>query len=286
MRKAERNNNAEQEIKVRTGPVCSLVLFSCGPHDVSWVREKIIDLTKGQGGRHVKSSRFATVMQFENPLTEETFYYKEFHNRGLKDLLKSLVGITRSKRAFIAGRQLLQSGFPTPEPVLHGVVKTVFFIRKNFMITMAVSGDKTYEYFKHRYHLPVPVELLEEKRGVIYAAGREVGRLHRAGIFHGDLRVGNLIIDGYGQAAKIYFVDNERTKHYETLSAGKRLKNLVQLNMVGLPHISSTDRLRFMNSYLKENPELEPTAREMIRKIIGKTKKRLLKKNPSVLERL
>ncbi len=172
MRKADKKNNAEQEVKVRTGLVCSLVLFSCKPHDVSWLRARIIDLTKGQGGRHVKSSRFATVMQFENPLTGETFYYKEFHNRGLKDLLKNLIGLTRSKRAFIAGRQLLKSGFPTPEPVLRGVVKTVFFIRKNFMITRAVSGDSTYEYFKHRYHLPLPVELLEEKRGVIYAAGR------------------------------------------------------------------------------------------------------------------
>ena len=74
------------------------------------------------------------------------------------------------------------------------------------------------------------------KRGaLIYKAGHEIGRLHRAGIFHGDLRVGNLIIEGYGPAAKIYFIDNERTMRYGILSADKRLKNLVQLNMVGLP---------------------------------------------------
>jgi len=286
MRKTERKNIKEEEIKIRTGPAGSLVLFFYGPNDVSWTREKIIDLTKGRGGSHVKSSQFASVIRFENPLTGEAFYYKEFLNRGLKDLLKNLVGLTRSKRAFTAGHQLLKFGVPTPEPILRGVVRTFFFIRKNFMITKAVAGDRTYEYFRHRYKLPLPPELLEEKRALIYKAGHEIGRLHRAGIFHGDLRVGNLIIEGYGPAAKIYFIDNERTMRYGILSADKRFKNLVQLNMVGLPHISNTDRLRFMNAYLKENPELEPTAREMIRKIIGKTKKRLLKKNPSVLERL
>jgi hypothetical protein len=272
--------------RIHTRTSGTLLLFFYDPDRILWVEERIPALLTRQDGIPVRSSQFATVMQFENTLTGEAFYYKEFHNRGLKDLLKNLVGLTRSKRAFTAGHQLLKFGFPTPEPVLHGVVRTFFIIRKNFMITRAVCGDRTYEYFKHRYNLPLPPELLEEKRALIYKAGHEIGRLHRAGIFHGDLRVGNLIIEGYGPASKIYFVDNERTMRYGILSADKRLKNLVQLNMVGLPHISNTDRLRFMNAYLKENPELEPTAREMIRKIIGKTQKRLLKKNPSVLERL
>ena len=272
--------------RIHTRTSGTLLLFFYDPDRILWMEEIIPALLTRQDGIPVRSSQFATVMQFENPLTGEAFYYKEFHNRGIKDLLKNLVGLTRSKRAFTAGHQLLKFGFPTPEPVLHGVVRIFFFIRKNFMITRAVSGDRTYEYFKHRYNLPLPPELLEEKRALIYKAGHEIGRLHRAGIFHGDLRVGNLIIEGYGPASKIYFVDNERTMRYGILSADKRLKNLVQLNMVGLPHISNTDRLRFMNAYLKENPELEPTAGEMIRKIIGKTKKRLQKKYPSVLERL
>jgi hypothetical protein len=274
MRKTERENIKEEEIKIRTGTAGSLVLFFYGPHDISWIREIIIDLTKGRGGRHVKSSQFAAVIRFENPLTGEAFYYKEFHNRGFKDLLKNLVGLTRSKRAFTAGHQLLKFGIPTPEPILHGVVRTFFFIRKNFMITSAVAGDRTYEYFKHRYKLPLPPELLEEKRAVICAAGREVGRLHGAGIFHGDLRVGNLIIEGYGPAAKIYFVDNERTMHCGILSAGKRLKNLIQLNMVGLRHITSTDRLRFLNAYLLENRELLPHKKELINDVVRMTQKR------------
>jgi hypothetical protein len=88
------------------------------------------------------------------------------------------------------------------------------------------------------------------------------------------LRVGNLIIEGYGPASKIYFVDNERTMRYGMLSVDKRLKNLIQLNMVRLPHISSTDRLRFMAAYLQENPELLPRKKELISAVARMTKKR------------
>lgn len=262
----------KNRIHIRTSG--TLLLFSYDPDRILWMEERIPALLTKQDGIPVRSSQFATVMQFENPLTGEAFYYKEFHNRGLKDLIKNLVGLTRSKRAFTAGHQLLKFGFPTPEPVLHGVVRTFFFIRKYFMITRAVSGDRTYEYFKHRYNLPLPPELLEEKRALIYKAGHEIGRLHRAGIFHGDLRVGNLIIEGYGPSSKIYFVDNERTMHYGILSADKRLKNLIQLNMVRLPHISSTDRLRFMEAYLQENPELLPQKKQLISAVARMTKKR------------
>ncbi len=252
----------------------TLLLFFYDCERISWMEERIPALLVKQDGIPVKSSLFATVLQFENPETGETFYFKEFLNRSLKDVLKNLLGFTRSMRAFRAGHLLLQSGFLTPEPVLYGVRKGFFLRQRNFMITRAVAGDRTYEYFRQRYKLPLPPELLEEKRAVIYAAGREIGRLHRAGIFHGDLRVGNLIIEGYGPAAKIYFIDNERTMHYGILSAGKRLKNLIQLNMVGLQHITSTDRLRFLNAYLQENRELMPHKKELINDVVRMTRKR------------
>ena len=60
----------------------------------------------------------------------------------------------------------------------------------------------------------------------------------------------------------------------------ERLKNLIQLNMVRLPHISSTDRLRFLTAYLQENPELMPHKKELISAIVRMTKKRQQPKLP------
>jgi hypothetical protein len=274
MQTATKNNKRQEKITIRAGFFNMLVLCFSGLCDVSWMKEKIIPLMKREEGVPVKSSRFATVLRFHNPADGDTFFYKEFHNRGIRDVLKNLFSLTRGKRAFRAGQLLLQYGFLTPEPVLYGVQKRFFFIRRNFLITRAVSGDRTYQYFKHHYHLPLPVELLEEKRALLSAAGREIGRLHKAGIFHGDLRVGNIILSGRGASARFYFIDNERTTGSSTLPEKKRLKNLIQLNMVRLPHITVTDRLRFLTAYFQENPDLMPHKKALMQSIILLTKKR------------
>jgi len=53
-----------------------------------------------------------------------------------------------------------------------------------------------------------------------------------------------------------------------------------------LPQITSADRLRFFMAYLSENPKLYPAAKDLIRKVHLKTKKRLSKKIPGIWEKL
>jgi tRNA A-37 threonylcarbamoyl transferase component Bud32 len=118
------------------------------------------------------------------------------------------------------------------------------------------------------------IEQYTEKRALISAAGKEIGRLHRHGIFHGDLRVGNIIINGTGASVRLYFIDNERTRHYGNMPERKRFKNLVQLNMVLLPQITRTDRLRFFNAYLTENAALMLRRKEILRQIGKMTQRR------------
>jgi hypothetical protein len=48
--------------------------------------------------------------------------------------------------------------------------------------------------------------------------------------------------------------------------------------MVLLPHITKADRLRFLNTYITENPDLLPEKKTLIREILIKTGKRYEKK--------
>jgi serine/threonine protein kinase len=146
------------------------------------------------------------------------------------------------------------------------------------MVTREVPGERTYQYFRNRFASDLSCELIAEKRALLNAVGHEIGRLHRSGICHGDLRVGNIIIDGKGSAARFFFIDNEKTRRYKTLRKRKRLKNLVQLNMVLLPQITKTDRLRFLNAYIEENVHLIPEKKDLIKSIYRTTQKRYQKK--------
>ena len=271
-------NHHKESLKKKSIPLgigSTLILtYPAGITDAVWVKDRILDLLRGKDGIPVKSSRFTTVLQFEHLESGELFYCKVFHDRGIKDKIKNVFGFHRSRKAFRAGNILFQKGFLTPLPVMYGTHHTFFFLKKNFLITKAVPGERTYQYFQSRFRLPLSIEQHTEKRELISAAGHEVGRLHRHGIIHGDLRVGNIIIDGTGSSARLYFIDNERTRHYRDIPERKRLKNLVQLNMVLLPQITRTDRLRFFNAYLTENAALVLRRREILRQIGTMTQKR------------
>jgi hypothetical protein len=264
-----------KRIRIHLGIGRSLILkFSVFDDDVEWLKNRLPDLLQGKDVIPVKSSRFTTVLQFRHLQSGEIFYLKEFRDRGLKDKIKRSLGFLRSKRAFSAGEILLKNDFLSPLPVVYGMKKTLLFIKKDFLITKGVPGDRTYQYFQSRFHLPLSSEMCTEKRELLCAAGYEIGRLHGMGIFHGDLRVGNVIIDSGESSPRFYFIDNEKTRRYRMLPEKKRLKNLVQLNMVLLPHITMTDRLRFFNAYLSKNQSLLPEKKRLLREVYRMTKKR------------
>ena len=103
--------------------------------------------------------------------------------------------------------------------------------------------------------------------------------MHSQGIFHGDLRWGNIIAVFSDPSGPVFvFLDNERTFKYRRMPGIKRVQNLVQINMVTYPSVTNTDRARFFKSYLTENPGLLSRKKALADKVVKLTKKRLQKK--------
>ena len=118
---------------------------------------------------------------------------------------------------------------------------------------------------------------LARKRALIRAFAKTVGRMHARGIFHGDLRLGNVLAAREGQNWRFFFIDNERTRKFHRLPSRLRLKNLVQVNLF-IHGITDADRLRFFGAYLAVNPTIQKHYRRWVEKIIAKTNKRLSRK--------
>ena len=90
---------------------------------------------------------------------------------------------------------------------------------------------------------------LVQKREVLRALGRAIGRLHRAGFVHGDLTPFNLFVQ-LGAPVRFIFLDHEKTRRNFGLGRKRRnLRNLVQLGRFDLPGISRSDRLRVLHAY-------------------------------------
>ncbi len=101
--------------------------------------------------------------------------------------------------------------------------------------------------------------------------------MHAKGIFHGDLRLGNILARQEKTCWRFFFLDNERTKKFDSLPFKLRVKNLVQVNMVPKVCVSNTDRMRFFREYCAENKISKRQSKPLTEKVVEKTNWRLNK---------
>jgi len=206
---------------------------------------------------------------------EKEVYFKQYLYRSVWDFIKHLVRASRARRAFKATLILEKNVFEAPVVVAMGERKSGFFDRENFLVTLEVENAKQIYQFIPDNSENLTKEQLQDKRELIRAFGRTVGRMHAAGIFHGDLKVGNVLARQERNGWRLFFIDNERTRKFYRLLPWLRLKNLVQLNMHRSPCLTNSDRMRFFKAYLEENHRIRSGRNWWVKKVNSKTNKRL-----------
>jgi hypothetical protein len=234
----------------------------------------LIDGVRGPFQR-VSCSRFArvtrSVVNFQGH--NHTLYLKEYLYRSWWDVIKHVFRPSRAKRAFSAALMLEENGFFSPEIIALGELRKGLVNSVNFLITSELKdAEAIYTFPKKDCRSAIA---LRGRREFLKELGKTVGRMHRAGIFHGDLRVGNIFAKKSNGKWGFFFLDNERTKKYHNLPERLRLKNLVQINMLGGGPVNKTDRMRFFKSYLEQNNVLQNGYKAFAKRIEERTKQRL-----------
>ncbi|PKL49187.1 MAG: hypothetical protein CVV39_03230 [Planctomycetes bacterium HGW-Planctomycetes-1] len=226
------------------------------------------------------SSRFARVLKC-NVLFNAQVYsliIKHYFNRDIFDIFKAFIFPSRAEKAFNAGQMLTQNGFLVPPAVACG---------RKFLITLEVKDSVP--LYQLLGKLPAV-----EKQKMLEQFGQTVGQMHDKGIFHGDLRLGNVLVKSASchferSEAKsrnllnnnskdnfdFYFLDNERSRKFNRLPMRLRIKNLVQINM-HRGDVDENDRKVFFDAYISQQPQID--AKTLAEKVISKTAKRLAAK--------
>lgn len=231
----------------------------------------------------LKSSDNANVWKF--PVADRWCVFKEYLMRDPFDGVKAFVGRSRAKRAWINGKMLTQEGTYTPQMLAFGGKRSFPLTYQSFLVTEFISNSLgIYTLLKENLPLSLTKEQIKLKRTMIRSFGSFIGRLHAKGFAHGDLRLDNILIAGWGtDEYRFFLIDNERNRYFQKgIPHRYRMKNLVQLNMLVLPQVTFTDRIRFFRAYLFENPKLKPVEKEWMRNVFLKTRERLQKKIPGI----
>jgi tRNA A-37 threonylcarbamoyl transferase component Bud32 len=215
---------------------------------------------------------------------ENVVYLKQYHSRSIFDFVKHLFRFSRAKRAFNASLMLQRHGFDTAALVALFEKRVGPVVLENVLLTEEICDGRPLHKCIVQPGGRSDTQTLQEKRSLITAFGRTVGRMHAEGIFHGDLRLGNVLVRKDADCRRFFFIDNERTKKFFRLPKRLRFKNLVQVNMV-IDGVSKTDRMRFFRSYLKDNEPIRCGYKRIARKVAVRTYLRLRAKHPHLAAR-
>jgi tRNA A-37 threonylcarbamoyl transferase component Bud32 len=222
----------------------------------------------------ILSSKFARVYKLTVGFNDrgKVVYYKQYLCRSAWDFIKDFARANRAERAFKAAEMLGRNGFNVTAVIAIGKYKGSLFHTKSFLVTEEIEESKQIYQFISESKLGI-----QDKRELIRAFGQTVGKMHAKGIFHGDLRLGNVLAKEDKGQWRFFFLDNERTRKFNHLPARLRLKNLVQINMFQTAAVSNTDRMRFFKEYWAQNQESNIKRMTLIKKVLKKTKQRLRK---------
>jgi tRNA A-37 threonylcarbamoyl transferase component Bud32 len=224
----------------------------------------------------VPSSDYTRVFKFNISIdgVAHQLYLKKYLYRSPLDFIKHLFRPSRAKRAFNATLMLHENGFDAP--VVIGLFEHCIgpFCTGNLLLTDEIENSKSLPQLLTDICQNSGRDTFVSKRALIEAFGRTIGQMHAKGIFHGDLRLGNVLVAGEERKWRFFFIDNERTKKFYRLPDRLRLKNLVQINMFRFG-ITNTDRLRFFKTYLRENPAVAKNRQDWAERVLSRTSYRL-----------
>ncbi len=216
----------------------------------------------------VDSSRYARVYRADVSISGRSVpvYIKFYLYRSFRDRVKDLLGIGRAVCSMQASKMLMDNGFLCPAVV--ALCQRRFSVGESVLITESIEDAKS--VFDAFFAADS-----KTRREIARELGACIGRLHKAGIVHGDLRPGNVLLRRQDGQMRFYFLDNERTRKYTKAPFQLCTGNLVQMN---LHHegILRTERMRFFRAYMLENPDMD--RKEIFKAVAKETIRRRKKK--------
>jgi len=147
------------------------------------------------------------------------------------------------------GAQLLQAaGIAVPRPLAVAEQRAAGLVCESFYVSEALLSHTPLNVYWKTQQQPRP---RQQRRTFLRALAEFVRTLHAAGLYVGDLKDENVLVEEYeAQQWRFVLVDLDRVTPKGALNQSRRLKNLVQLERTLGRNASANDRLFFLHQYL------------------------------------
>ena len=191
---------------------------------------------------------------------EKRMVIRQYSHGGL---LRGLTGSlyfsgSRSFEELALTEEIRSSGIPTIQPIgaIHQTVIPPFY--RAYLLSLEIPEARDLIRLFVEIGPGPSRDVLSHKRTVIRSTGILLRDFHKAGFFHRDLQLKNILVSG----SQPLLIDFDQSYRNPVLSLRERMKNLLRLNRsaekwirLGLP-ITWRDRLRFFSIYAGNDIEI------------------------------
>jgi len=204
---------------------------------------------------------------------DRLYYFKRFSIRHWRFLHKP----RRARHTIVHEARMRDLGFHTPRTVALIERRRMGIVVDSALVTEAVTGAfRMFDLF-NKEKVAALLDR-ERRRDLLRAFGAEVGRLHTAGLYHGDMHWGNLLVKTDRDRFDFFWTDNERGRAYKRLPFRWRVDDLNQVNKYR-HRLSRADRMRMWRAYLEETGLSGQEADRVLRRVMQRSRAFWKKRN-------
>lgn len=226
-------------------------------HRKEFTRESVLDAleaynkSSGNGGDVLKSTKKTSLSIVDTP--QGKICVKRYRNLGMVDRIKSRLGVSRARRAWVTGNGLVVRNIPTSAPLALVEGADEAFLISTALVDLPRIDYYILEHFKD----PLKRPGLKRKEDFIKSFARAIRSLHDKKIYHGDLKACNVLVKELSQDKwEFYFIDYDKVVFDQDVPLRRRIKNLAQLH-TSIPWcITWSDRMRFYQAYAEGTDDI------------------------------
>jgi tRNA A-37 threonylcarbamoyl transferase component Bud32 len=199
---------------------------------------------------------------------------KQYRNVTAWEKLKDCFRVSKGKVSWIAANELFRRGISQVKPLAY-IEKRHFGLLKESYFLMESPDDylEMDRYLIKSFGDSPPGEAASRKRSFIQGFARCIGQLHRAHIYHGDLKTCNILTRESAGGWDFSFIDLDAVRLGMAVNVRRVLKNLVQINCSIPGFVGYGDRIRFLKCYLEIHP-IPVQERDLVNTIYEESRKR------------
>jgi tRNA A-37 threonylcarbamoyl transferase component Bud32 len=208
----------------------------------------------------------------------KSIHMKRYNYQNSLYALKNCFRCSRGKRAWKTAQGLLTRKIPTPLPISFAeqrkgrLLLTSYFIARTIDHALPLSAvlqkgiAATFPHNNSRKNILLP------------KVAHLVREMHTRGIWHRDLKASNILVQKkVPDGEKLYLVDLDSVRIKKRLNRKDKIRDLVRLNasLISTTTVSRTDRLRFLQYYLKTRRSRDRNIQAYWKAIAAQTQKKM-----------